>query len=325
MPPEDDARILNELSAFSCVHERVGDTLYFYCRDGHALMRKLLELDLPNTLHRPATLEDVFLKLTGRSLHRMNLSYRVLYVFLSNLYSYKRFVVPTFLVSLVQPLFYLITFGIGMGAYMGAFGGKPYLHFLVPGVLITAVMMSSSFECLYGTFIKMVHEKLYESLIATPVSADDAVAGDILWGSFRGLISGSLMMIVALVMGVAPASAGRFVLLLVFMVFVGILFGSLAMIVTSIAPNFDFFSYYTELVVTPMLFFSGVFFPLDEFPGWMKTLAQFMPLTHVVRISRSLFTGEPAPGIWGSLAGLVVLTAVIFGISTRMMRKRLIK
>jgi len=69
MPPEDDARILDELGAFSCVHERVGDTLYFYCRDSHALMRKLLELDLPNTLNRPATLEDVFLKLTGRSLH----------------------------------------------------------------------------------------------------------------------------------------------------------------------------------------------------------------------------------------------------------------
>ena len=69
VPPEDDARILGELAAFPCAHERVGDTLYFYCRDGHGLMRKLLELDLPNTLNRPATLEDVFLKLTGRSLH----------------------------------------------------------------------------------------------------------------------------------------------------------------------------------------------------------------------------------------------------------------
>ncbi len=136
----------------------------------------------------------------------MSLSYRVAYVFLRNLYSYKRFVVPTFLVSLVEPLFYLITFGVGMGAYMGAFGGKPYLHFLVPGVLVSAVMMSSSFECLYGTYIKIVHEKVYDSLIATPVSADEAVAGDIAWGSFRGLISGALMMTVALVMGVAPAS-----------------------------------------------------------------------------------------------------------------------
>jgi len=255
----------------------------------------------------------------------MSLSYRIAYVFLRNLYSYKRFVVPTFLVSLIEPLFYLITFGVGMGAYMGAFGGKPYLHFLVPGVLVSAVMMSSSFECLYGTYIKIVHEKVYDSLIATPVSADEAVAGDIAWGSFRGLVSGSLMMSVALAMGVAPASPLRFVLLLAFMVFLGLLFGSLAMIVTSLAPSFDFFSYYTELVITPMLFFSGVFFPLDNFPAWMKTLADFLPLTHAVRISRAVFTGQSQPGLWAGLAGLFALAAIVFTISIRMMRKRLIK
>ena len=208
---------------------------------------------------------------------------------------------------------------------MGSFGGKPYLHFLVPGVLVSAVMMSSSFECLYGTYIKIVHEKVYDSLIATPVSADEAVAGDIVWASFRGLVSGSLMMAVALAMGVAPASPFRLLLLLVFMVFIGVLFGSLAMIVTSVAPSFDFFSYYTELVVTPMLFFSGVFFPLERFPAWMKTLAEFLPLTHAVRISRAVFTGEPAAGLGWSFAGLVVLAAIVFTISIRMMRKRLIK
>jgi lipooligosaccharide transport system ATP-binding protein len=69
VPPEEDGRVLAHLADFPCAHERVGDTLYFYCRDGHGLMRRLLELDLPNTLNRPATLEDVFLKLTGRSLH----------------------------------------------------------------------------------------------------------------------------------------------------------------------------------------------------------------------------------------------------------------
>jgi lipooligosaccharide transport system permease protein len=255
----------------------------------------------------------------------MSLSYRIAYVFLRNLYSYKRFVVPTFLVSLVEPLFYLITFGIGMGAYMGAFGGRPYLHFLVPGVVASAAMMSSSFECLYGTFVKIVHEKVYNSLIATPVSADEAVAGDIAWGSFRGLISGTLMMIVALAMGVAPVAFWRAGLLLVFLVFIGVLFGSLAMIVTSVAPSFDFFSYYTELVITPMFFFSGVFFPLDNFPAWMKTLAEFLPLTHAVRISRGLFAAEPITGLGWRLAGLAVLAVAAFTVSVRMMRKRLIK
>jgi len=255
----------------------------------------------------------------------MNLSYRTYYVFVRNMVSYKRFVVPTFLVSLVEPLFYLITFGIGMGAYMGYFGGKPYLYFLVPGVLVSSVMMSSTFECLYGTFVKMVHEKLYDSLIATPVSAEDAVAGDIAWGAFRGLVSGSLMMLVAVVMGIIPVSVPSLLLLLVLMVFIGVLFASLAMIVTSVSPSFDFFNYYTELIITPMLFFSGVFFPLDKFPAWMQKLSEFMPLTHAVKISRAVFSGEyRAKYLWNFLV-IFVLEVVAFVIGVRMMKKRLIK
>lgn len=255
----------------------------------------------------------------------MNLSYRMSYVFLRNLLSYKRFVVPTFLVSLVEPLFYLVTFGIGMGAYIGYFGGKPYLYFLVPGVLVSSVMLSSTFECLYGTFVKMVHEKIYDSLIATPVSAEDAVAGDIAWGAFRGMVSGTLMLAVASLMGVFPASVGHFFLLLVLMVFVGLLFGSLAMIVTSVSPSFDFFNYYTELVITPMLFFSGVFFPLDRFPAWMKTLSEFMPLTHAVKISRAVFSGELHSGLIVNFLIILGLEILAFVIGIRSMKRRLIK
>jgi lipooligosaccharide transport system permease protein len=234
-------------------------------------------------------------------------------------------VVPTFLVSLVEPLFYLVTFGIGMGAYIGYFGGKPYLYFLVPGVLVSSVMMTSSFECLYGTFVKMIHEKLYDSLIATPVSAEDAVAGDIAWGAFRGLISGTLMMTVAMVMGVLPASVLSAVLLLALMVLVGVMFASLAMIVTSFSPSFDFFNYYTELVITPMLFFSGVFFPLDKFPPWMKTLSEFMPLTHAVKISRAVYSGAISAGLIWSLLVIVALEAIAFAIGLKTMKRRLIK
>jgi lipooligosaccharide transport system permease protein len=256
----------------------------------------------------------------------MNLSYRIYHVFVRNLISYKRFVLTTFLVSLVQPLFYLITFGIGMGAYMtGAFGGRSYLHFLVPGVIVSSVMMSATFECLYGTFVKMIHERLYDALIATPVSAEDAVAGDIAWASFRGLISGGLMLLVASVMGILPVSPAAVAVLVLVMVITGVMFGSLAMIVTSFAPNFDFFNYYTELVITPMLFFSGVFFPLDNFPAWMKTLAQFMPLTHAVAISRAAFSGIYASGLVLNFAVVLVLVTVAFYFGIRRMKKRLIK
>jgi lipooligosaccharide transport system permease protein len=254
----------------------------------------------------------------------MNLSYRIYYVFVRNLVSYKRFILPTFAISLGQPLFYLITFGVGMGAYMGYIGGKPYLNFLVPGVLISSVMLSSTFECLYDTFVKMVHQHLYDSLVATPVSAEDAVAGDIAWGSFRGLISGVLMLAVAMVMGVFPYSIINVVLLLAVMVFVGVLFSSLAMIVTSFAPNFDFFNYYTELIITPMLFFSGVFFPLDKFPDWMKAFAMFLPLTHAVNISRAVFSGEASSGLMWNFLVLLVLEIVAFIIGIKLMKRRLI-
>ena len=256
----------------------------------------------------------------------MNISYRVYHVFVRNLISYKRYVLTTFIASLIQPLFYLITFGIGMGAYMtGAFGGKTYLHFLVPGVIISSIMMTATFECLFGTFVKMVHERLYDSLVATPVSAEDAITGDILWASFRGLISGGLMMIVAGFMGILPVSIFSFLLLIVVMVLVGILFASLAMIVTSYAPSFDFFNYYTELVITPMLFFSGVFFPLDNFPAWMKTLAQFMPLTHAVKIARAVYSGTYPPDIlFNVLIGFGLGTAA-FVVGVKRMKKRLIK
>jgi lipooligosaccharide transport system permease protein len=255
----------------------------------------------------------------------MNLSYRMFYVFFRNLISYKRFVMPTFLASVIQPIFYLVTFGIGMGAYIGYFGGRPYLYFLVPGVLTVSVMMSSTFECLYGTFVKMVHERTYDSLIATPVSAEDAVSGDILWGSFRGLISGTLMITVAIIMGILPASLASILVLLVLMIFVGILFSSLAMIVTSFARNFDFFTYYSELVITPMLFFSGVFFPLDQFPGWIKTFSHFMPLTHAVAICRGVFSGEYSRQLLFHFLVIFILEVTAFYLGIKLMKKRLIK
>jgi lipooligosaccharide transport system permease protein len=185
--------------------------------------------------------------------------------------------------------------------------------------------MTASFECMYGTFVKIVHEKLYDSLIATPVSAEDAVAGDIAWGAFRGLVSGGLMMVVAIFMGILPVSPASVLLLVLLMVFVGVLFGSLAMIVTSFAPNFDFFNYYSELVITPMLFFSGVFFPLDKFPDWMKTLAQFMPLTHAVAIARAIFNGVYSRGLVFNFLVIFALEVIAFLAGVRLMKKRLIK
>ncbi|TFG75797.1 MAG: nodulation protein NodJ, partial [Chrysiogenales bacterium] len=129
----------------------------------------------------------------------------------------------------------------------------------------------------------------------------------------------------AIFMGILPVSLVSVLLLVLLMIFVGILFSSLAMIVTAFAPNFDFFNYYSELVITPMLFFSGVFFPLDKFPGWMKTLSLFMPLTHAVAISRAIFNGTYTRGLIFNFLVIFVLEVIAFFIGVRLMKKRLIK
>jgi lipooligosaccharide transport system permease protein len=255
----------------------------------------------------------------------MNLSYRAFYVWKRNLMSYKRFVIPTFLVSLGEPLFYLITFGVGLGAYVGVIGNRSYLEFLVPGVMVSTVMMAATFECLYGTFVRMIHEKIYDALISSPVSAEDIVAGDIAWGITRGIINGSLLVAVGAMLGVVHLSILGIVLMVLLMTAMGFIFSSLAMIVTAFAPNFDFFNYYSELFITPMFFFSGVFFPLDKFPGWVRILANCLPLTHGVEISRAIFSGTYSSSLLINLFIIVCFAAAGFSLALIFMKRRLIK
>jgi len=255
----------------------------------------------------------------------VNLSYRFYYVWRRNLAAYKRFVIPTLLISLGEPFFYLIAMGIGLGAYMGLFGGQSYIHFLASGLIVASAMLTSTFECLYDSYVRMVLEKIWDALIATPLLAEDIIAGDIVWGMFRGVISGFLMYLVAALLGVLPVSPSIVLTLFVLMVLIGILFGSLAMIVTSFAPSFDFFNYYTELVVSPIFFFSGVFFPLDKMPEWIKFIANLFPLTHAVVIARATFDNQLNSGHWLNLLAIVAPMAVAFYLALFFMKRRLIK
>ena len=186
-------------------------------------------------------------------------------------------------------------------------------------------MLTSTFECLYDCYVRMVLEKIWDALIATPLLAEDIIAGDIVWGMFRGVISGFLMYLVAALLGVLPVSPSIVLTLFVLMVLIGILFGSLAMIVTSFAPSFDFFNYYTELVVSPIFFFSGVFFPLDKMPEWIKFIANLFPLTHAVVIARATFDNQLNSGHWLNLLAIVAPMAVAFYLALFFMKRRLIK
>ena len=251
------------------------------------------------------------------------LSYRTYYVWKRNLVSYSRFALPGFIASLGEPLLYLVAMGIGIGSYMGLINGMPYLNFMAPGLLVSTSMFSSTYECTFGAYVRMTVEKVYSALIVTPLTVEEVIAGEILWGITRAMFSGCIMLIVLILFGIAhPASF----LLMPFLWFsVGLFFSSLAIIVTSFAPHFDFFTYYLELFITPMFFFSGIFFPLDRMPAVVKVISHFLPLTYAVEISRAFIHGPIGWNLFLNFAVLLISGFGLFVLALYRMKKRLIK
>ena len=103
----------------------------------------------------------------------------------------------------------------------------------------------------------------------------------------------------------------------------GFLFASLGMLVTSFAKSYDFFAYYFTLILGPMFFFSGTFFPLSQLPFWARSISWIMPLTHSVALIRALLFGQFSHGLWGHLVWILGVGMLIFVLAIRRMTKRL--
>lgn len=252
-----------------------------------------------------------------------NISYRVYFVWLRNLVSYQRFILPTFIASLGEPLLYLVAMGIGLGSYMGLINGMPYLKFIGPGLLVSSAMFAAAYECTFGAFVRMTMEKVYNAQLVTPLSVEEVIAGEIFWGMTRSIISGLIMFIVLMFFGITKINALPMLLLL--WLALGFISGSISMVVTAYAPNFDFFTYYMELFISPMFLFSGIFFPLDKFPAVAKIIANFLPLTHAVALSRAIVYNTYNSDNVINFLVLVIPGLFFFSWALVQMKKRLIK
>src|SRR5213078_4071944 len=134
---------------------------------------------------------------------------------------------------------YLLAMGLGLGAYLSHIKGVSYIDFIAPGLIATAAMYGTSFEVTFNCFVKMQFGKIYDAVMATPLSIEDIGLGELLWGTTRATIYG----LVFLVLGLS---------------------------FTAIVPLIDYFTYYWTLFITPMFLFSGVFFPLTKWPAWAQ-------------------------------------------------------
>jgi lipooligosaccharide transport system permease protein len=235
-----------------------------------------------------------------------------------------------FLPSLLEPILYLLAFGFGLGGFIPSIQGESYIKFIGPALVAIAIMNGAFFECTFGSFVRMYYQKTFDAIVATPVSVEEVVAGELLWGATRATINATIVLAVIAIFGLI--SSPLFLLVLPLSFFGGLMFASMAMCFTAAAPNIDFFNFPSFLFLTPMFFLCGTFFPLTSLPTAAQGVAiTVLPLTHIVNITRSIVSGrvEPILGLNPTMLLLVSLTWIIivavffFILSINLMKKRL--
>jgi lipooligosaccharide transport system permease protein len=260
------------------------------------------------------------------------LTYRVWMVWRRNFDVFMKTIKVNFLPSLLEPIIYLAAFGFGLGGFIPNINGKPYVNFLAPALIAIAIMNGSFFECTFASFVRMYFQKTFDAIVATPVSVEEVVAGELLWGATRSMINATIVLAVIALFGLVTSPL--FLLVIPIAFFGGLLFAAIAMCFTAIAPNIDFFNYPSFLFITPMLFLAGTFFPLTSptLPSAAQVIAMaILPLTHIVNVTRwvttssveSIFGLSPALLISISIIWLVGVTVFFFVLAINLMRKRL--
>jgi len=231
-----------------------------------------------------------------------------------------------FLPPLLEPLLYVVAFGFGLGGLIGALAWQgasvTYLAFLAPGIVGAGVMNAAFFETTYASFVRMYYQKTFDGILATPLSMEEIVTGEVLWGGTRAVITAAAMMAALAPFGLLgwPQS----LLLLPVAALGGLTFAAFGMVFTGVLPTIEAFNLPVFLVVTPMFLFSGTFFPLEQLPLWAQRFAWALPLTHLVNLSRSVALGGYAPGLFADVGYLLVFGAAAYLIGVRVMVRRLI-
>lgn len=222
---------------------------------------------------------------------------------------------------IVEPILILLSIGIGLGAYIGLVDGQKYIEFVAPGLIAGYAMFSATFECTYASFIRMDYQKTFDAILATPLSVEDVTAGEIFWGATRAMLTGTIMLIISAFFGLVHSFWAVLIPLISFLE--GLLFSSLALFFTSLVPHIYSFNYFFSLFVTPMFYFSGVFFPLSSFPKIVQDLSWIVPLTPAVQLIRSAYRGVFDQQLLISIALIILLTLAFFCLTLYTMRKRL--
>ncbi|HET9939180.1 MAG TPA: ABC transporter permease [Gaiella sp.] len=224
--------------------------------------------------------------------------------------------------STVEPTIYLLAFGFGFGSLVSTIGGYSYVDFVGTGTVATAVLFSSAFPAMFGTFVKYQFQRTYDAILAAPVDTEELVTAEVLWIATRAGVYGCVPMVVAMFFGLDPSSG---MLLVPFIAWIsGFGWACFGVAVAGYSKSFENFNYIVSAVLTPLFLLAGSFFPLDEFPRWAQILAAFNPLHHTVVLVRDAVFGLEGWEDLFRVGYLVLFGLVLWRVAIHAMTKKLI-
>lgn len=254
-------------------------------------------------------------------------SWRFLRVWERNLVVYQKIWKVNFITPLLEPLFYIMAFGLGFSGLIGTvrYAGLAlsYTAFIAPALIATAVMWNAFFETTYGSFVRMYYQKTFDGMLSTPLSLEEIIIAEIVWSATKAVGAAAVMLLVLGVLGYVRFPLG--LLLIPVALLGGLAFGAVGMFFTGIVPTIDMFNLPIFLFVTPMFLFSGTFFPVSNLPLWAQPVALVFPLYHLTELARcfSLGARETPPVL--SILYLLLFFVIFAVLALRVMRRRLIK
>lgn len=239
-----------------------------------------------------------------------------------NVLVWRRLVIPSLLLNFGEPTLYLLGLGFGLGHFIGEMGGMPYITFLASGMIASSAMTTASYEAMYSVYTRMVPQKTYEAILATPLEIEDILAGELLWCATKSLLSGCAILAVAALLGVVQGWEALLVLPVVLLI--GLSFAAPALLMSAASPGYEFFNYYFVLIITPMFIMCGVFYPVSTLPAVVQEFVHVLPLTHAVALTRPIVSGQALTQPLAHALVLVGYMAVFYYAAVVVIRKRLL-
>ncbi len=224
-----------------------------------------------------------------------------------------------FVSGLFEPVFYLFAMGVGVAALVGEVAGpdgRPVAYgvFVAPALLAVSAMNGGAYESTFNVFAKLKWGRVYDAILATPMTPRDVAVGELSWALLRGSVYAVGFLLVAWLAGLVVSPWA--LLALPAATLIGFTFAGLGLAATSVMRSWQDFDL-VQLVLLPMLLFSATFFPLEVYPESVRWVVFLSPLYHGVEVVRGVMLGVLSWTLLAHAAVLVVLGAAGLHVAIR--------